>query len=298
MKSILNKLKKTNSSSKQQLVEIDSNAKLFELLHKALVGFLAKEMGEEMNLSTDASHVLFYTAISSTEQFSKNDGLFFHYTFKLLEWCENEQDISQEIDQLDASEQMKRAITNVYQKHQQDIERLINLSKPKAPAISQKEWEIYRDAMYASSQEKFLLIDRYKLDENYNGSILTGHTILERHDIPICRQKMMNTFEQLGVSTTKLKSWLLVVSEAVTNVIKHAHSGSMMVIKEEQEVRVIIKDNGNGFPIRDLPNLVLLSGYSSKQSLGQGFTLMLKIVDQIRLYTDLNGSSMVLVMKL
>ncbi|GAA0465094.1 ATP-binding protein [Alkalibacillus silvisoli] len=296
MKSVISKLKNINKASKQQLIELDPNTRLIDLFNKTIIGFLAKEIGKEMNLSTEAAHVLYYSAISSGEEFSNNDGLFFDYAYKIVDWCERHKDVEAEINSLDASELMKQALITVYHKHKYDLNHLTVINKPNYE--ENQEWQIYREAMYAASQEKFLLISKQELDECYNGEILAAQTILDRQDIPICRQKTTQALESLQVNQTELRSWLLVVSEAVTNVLKHADSGSMVIINGEDEVRIIVKDNGRGYPIKELPNLILLSGFSTKQSLGQGFTLMMKIVDLISLYTDHNGSSIVLTKRL
>jgi anti-sigma regulatory factor (Ser/Thr protein kinase) len=91
-------------------------------------------------------------------------------------------------------------------------------------------------------------------------------------------------------------SWILVLSEAITNTIKHAELGKMTLVEsvEEEEIRFVIEDNGPGFPLKDLPKNTLLAGCSTKKSMGQGFTLMMKIAKQVILYTSPRGSTIIL----
>jgi len=64
--------------------------------------------------------------------------------------------------------------------------------------------------------------------------------------------------------------------------------------KKSGEMHFIIKDSGTGFELEDLPKAVLLSGFSTKGSMGQGFTIMRKICNKIQLFTTETGSTLIL----
>ena len=51
-----------------------------------------------------------------------------------------------------------------------------------------------------------------------------------------------------------------------------------------------ISDRGPGIRPEDLPASILLPGFSTKISLGMGYTLMLKLVDRVRLSTGPEGT--------
>ncbi|UHA60845.1 hypothetical protein KDJ21_003835 [Metabacillus litoralis] len=66
------------------------------------------------------------------------------------------------------------------------------------------------------------------------------------------------------------------------------------IYKKENILRIVVKDTGSGMRIDDIPKATLLSGYSSKISLGHGFSLMLKLMDQIKLATSSEGTTIVM----
>ncbi|WP_419879142.1 ATP-binding protein [Brevibacillus centrosporus] len=54
-------------------------------------------------------------------------------------------------------------------------------------------------------------------------------------------------------------SHLLVISEAITNILKHAQEGKMSIVSTDSMIHVVVEDNGPGFPLELLPNTKLLS---------------------------------------
>jgi anti-sigma regulatory factor (Ser/Thr protein kinase) len=74
-------------------------------------------------------------------------------------------------------------------------------------------------------------------------------------------------------------------AEAATNALKHAGSGSCQLFRRGGTVQVAVSDTGPGIDFRLLPKATLLPGFSSAQSLGMGFTIMLDLSDRILLAT-------------
>ncbi|MGG1557718.1 ATP-binding protein, partial [Geobacillus thermoleovorans] len=220
----------------------------------------------------------------------------------MLEWGENGQDIQQEIKELNETAIFTNAMLKAYDIYKDELFGRPAHScscQPKCNVrdIDEKKWEIYRDVMHAATQGKFLLVKEEEVGRLEQGTIICRAGIRSRSDIPKCRELAKQAFEALGVGPLALVSWLLAVSEAVTNVIKHAEWGEMSLIQDKasKELRLIVKDQGPGFPMKELPKMVLLSGYSTKKSLGQGFTLIMRIAQKVFLSTSSQGSVLVLV---
>ncbi|MET3683606.1 anti-sigma regulatory factor (Ser/Thr protein kinase) [Alkalibacillus flavidus] len=293
----LKKLKNAAFKPRQDIVEIDPQITLTELVDRTIVGFLAKEIANELNLSYNTSQITFYSAIATRHtQYLYENGTLLNYANQLVDWCREQKNVRKQVQKLDASDQMKQAIITVYDRVNIDLKHA--LTRDSRQIHHPREWEIYREAMYASSQHKFLLINRNELKDISTGEFLTSHYIYEHHDITLCRQKVAKSLEAFQLSDQEKQGWLLVVSEIATNVLKHAKSGHMMVVKDDDEIKVVIEDDGDGFNLKNLPNLILLSGFSTHRSLGQGFTLVMKIVDRFYLYTTPYGSSIILSKKL
>ncbi|MDO3409113.1 HD domain-containing phosphohydrolase [Saccharibacillus sp. CPCC 101409] len=81
----------------------------------------------------------------------------------------------------------------------------------------------------------------------------------------------------------------LAVSEAATNLLKHATGGEVTVLRSGDSLQVLIRDQGSGIPLHELPKTFLV-GYSSKRSLGRGFAVMYASAERVFLYTDRGGT--------
>lgn len=220
----------------------------------------------------------------------------------MLNWHEHKQDVAQKIEGLKQKNNIKNAMLKAYDVHKQDLflPSPLQVKQESVGSLDQKEnseWEIYRDVIFAATQGQFLLISEEEISKYETGNVFCEGTIKERSDIPVCRNYAKESLEQLGFDKVKSVSWLLVLSEAITNTIKHAEEGKMTLIDDEEnnEVRFFIKDKGPGFPLKELPRTTLLAGYSTKKSMGQGFTLMMKMAKQVLLCTSSEGSTIILI---
>ncbi|GAB7386701.1 hypothetical protein BSNK01_05370 [Bacillaceae bacterium] len=286
---------------------------LHEVLERALLAQMARKIGQALGWDKSASDALFCSAFLQEEpgRGTENerdpgrgeDKEILALAAAFVALLKRGEDAMERIRQTSFPSDCREKLEQIYA--QQLAEWRACLSSPLFSAKSDQEpgrsdsdeleWRIYRDVMYAVTQKKFLLIPKQTLPQYFQGRLMCQREIKERSCIPACREVARESLESLGIDPTVIRNWLLLISEAVTNVIKHAREGKMSVIDEEECVRVIVEDRGPGFPLRELPNLVLLAGYSTKKSLGQGFTLMLKMADQVLLATDGEGSALILV---
>ncbi|MEH7524302.1 ATP-binding protein, partial [Bacillus sp. JJ1503] len=213
---------------------------------------------------------------------------------QLLKWNDQQHDISQKVKELPLNSNLQNVLLKTYEIHKKDIFNGVTI----AP-INEKvdgEWEIYRDVINAATQGQFLLISEEEVNKYKKGIVLCESEIIGRKDIPICRNVAKERLEAHNFNKAKIMSWLLVLSEAITNIIKHAEQGKMTILesKESNEIRFVIEDKGPGFPLKELPKNTLLAGYSTKNSMGQGFTLMMKMAKQVLLFTTPKGSTLIL----
>jgi anti-sigma regulatory factor (Ser/Thr protein kinase) len=91
-----------------------------------------------------------------------------------------------------------------------------------------------------------------------------------------------------------LQGLLVAFSEGATNMLKHAGGGTYQVGKTDEKVQLILSDNGPGIDFRQLPKATLLPGFSTTQTLGFGFTLMMELTDRIFLSVTPDGTTLVL----
>lgn len=85
---------------------------------------------------------------------------------------------------------------------------------------------------------------------------------------------------------------VVAVGEAAGNAIKHGELGLARVRKDKNRLQIEVTDRGPGIRAEDLPASILQTGFSTKRSLGMGYSLMLELVDQIWLASQPGGTSL------
>jgi putative nucleotidyltransferase with HDIG domain len=153
---------------------------------------------------------------------------------------------------------------------------------------------LYRDVMFSVTNRKFVLLNKEELEEINNQTVVSTSPIEAKSDVPRCRQLVQELLTQLNIPSKISFQILLCTSEVVTNVLKHAQSGVMNVVLKDGKLQIVVQDKGSGIDLSELPKSTLLSGYSSKVSMGQGFNLMLKMLDGVKLFTNGEGTTVVL----
>lgn len=98
-----------------------------------------------------------------------------------------------------------------------------------------------------------------------------------------------------GLIDEQLELFMLGVGEAVTNAIKHAKDACVYAGTRNGSVWVAVTDKGSGIGSLVLPKAILRRGFSTKPSLGIGYSIMLDVSDNIYLSTGQEGTTVVLV---
>lgn len=108
------------------------------------------------------------------------------------------------------------------------------------------------------------------------------------------RQQLAHYLKSKGLKGDVLALFLTGVGEAMTNAIKHAQEGCVYAGKEGNCLWVAISDKGPGIETLSLPGATLLKGFSTKISMGMGYTIMLDVSDKVLLSTGHGGTTVVL----
>ena len=98
-----------------------------------------------------------------------------------------------------------------------------------------------------------------------------------------------------GISERSMDEFIIATGEAITNAIKHGTDARMYAGTGDGTVWVGVTDNGTGIDSLILPKAILRRGFSTKPSLGLGYSIMLEVADQLLLSTDSTGTRVVLV---
>ncbi|MEW4370064.1 HD domain-containing phosphohydrolase [Paenibacillus kandeliae] len=154
----------------------------------------------------------------------------------------------------------------------------------------------YRDVIRTLSQSKMDICLQQQEIESQLGERVAGMDIRTRADVSTSRTLVVEQVPDLlrQQFPKKLMSIKLAVSEGVTNLIKHAQQGKIEVFRKSGSLQIYITDHGSGIPLHELPKTILVSGYSSKSSLGKGFALMYVSADRVMLHTSPEGTAILL----
>ena len=117
----------------------------------------------------------------------------------------------------------------------------------------------------------------------------------EASEVARARRKVQEFCREHGLQGDRLQDFVVAVGEAVTNAIKHGNCGKVYVGDDDKTVWVAIPDEGSGIESLILPRAVLLRGFSTKPSLGLGYSIMLEVCDRILLCTGKTGTTVVLI---
>lgn len=153
---------------------------------------------------------------------------------------------------------------------------------------AEEKKRFYRDVIRAVSQDKFHLVDAKEIP-------LEGELVLEvpldnPMDDRAARKRLREVARELGMSKQQVGDLVLAVGEAATNAVKHANTGRCAVRVLPDRVVVRVSDKGKGIETENLPATILMAGFSTKVSMGMGYTLMMQLVDRIWLATGPEGT--------
>lgn len=159
------------------------------------------------------------------------------------------------------------------------------------------EFEDLRIGLKRVTGGAFLLISEEEYEAKYGGEKpLLELPIRQKEDVSRIRHAvdafLQKSFANWNGSTRQRA--LLALSEAVTNVVKHTPGGWMELYVEDEVPRFHIIDRGEGLPLSDFPYLFFVKGYTTSQSLGAGFSVLMQCAGKIELCTSKRGTKIVL----
>jgi anti-sigma regulatory factor (Ser/Thr protein kinase) len=122
----------------------------------------------------------------------------------------------------------------------------------------------------------------------------TVHPVTESSGIAAARRAGNTLAGTLGFNETMAGKTALVITEAATNILKHAGSGDILLRPLERDgtrgMEILAIDKGPGFANLDL---AMRDGMSTAGSYGVGLGAMQRVADEFDLYTDRNHGTVV-----
>lgn len=137
---------------------------------------------------------------------------------------------------------------------------------------------------------KFLLVDPDEVPRS--GTLLWEVDLKDERAFRELRDFVRRSAMAEGMGAERADDLVVAVGEAAGNAIKHAGSGVAQVRLDGDRIVVQVDDRGPGIRAEDLPASILQQGFSTKISLGMGYSLMLELVDLIWLASRPGGTTL------
>lgn len=155
----------------------------------------------------------------------------------------------------------------------------------------------YRNSILSVTNGKLEICERADIDRYIsNGFLITCVTTMQ--DVSMARRRTREFCNEHGLFGDRLDSFLNGVGEAVANAIKHGAKGTVFGGCEADAVWVAVTDKGNGIESLILPQATLGRGFSTKRSMGLGYTIILDVADHVLLNTGPNGTNVLMIKNL
>lgn len=161
--------------------------------------------------------------------------------------------------------------------------------------LRQKEIAVrqgYVDVLDAVTGGKLILTTDVELERWLGTPLLDLRPLESAECLSDARRAVADALPQLAFD--EKNSLILATSEALTNAVKHAGGGEYGVFQSGDCLQVLVRDFGPGIDFRTLPKATLVQGFSTTNTMGVGFTIMLEVADRVLLTTDASGTTVVL----
>ncbi|AVX30200.1 HDIG domain-containing protein [Carboxydocella thermautotrophica] len=142
---------------------------------------------------------------------------------------------------------------------------------------------IYQNFLKDTTGGKVLLLDEKEIEQFLKPLQCFAELPIENGlHLSWSRQLFSDWLGELGLDQVYQQTYQLVFSELVSNMLKHAEKGTIQWGRNSAgEIVLIANDQGQGFVLEKLPQSIMVSGFSTKKSLGWGLPFILEHCRQL-----------------
>ena len=173
--------------------------------------------------------------------------------------------------------------------HRKRAEQELEIARTRALESEVEKKRFYNEVLCALTMGKFHLCEAG--DVPLQGELVFDAALSPQGDYSEQRRIWRQAAVEAGMNPDDADDFVLAAGEAASNAIKHAVQGRVAIYRGEGCVIARVSDHGTGIRPQELPGAVLLPGYSTKMSLGMGYTMMLDLVDKVWLATGPEGTT-------
>ncbi len=163
--------------------------------------------------------------------------------------------------------------------------------------LEEYQWDFFSKTIESATEGKLRICTREEI-ERLAGYAMASFEIKSIKGLEVIRKEVTKIAEKAGMEEEKIFDFILCLSEAATNALKHAGGGTVSIHHINSSLLAVVTDHGPGIPAINLPEVMLKSGFSTASSLGMGYKTMLAAADKVYLYTGPQGTIVAIEMAL
>ena len=160
--------------------------------------------------------------------------------------------------------------------------------------VEAQKRKFYRDTILSVTDGKLDICDSARI-KPYLSNTQKEISVCDAAEVSSARKEVEEFCLDAGMDGERLSSYLVGIGEAITNAVKHGGEGQVYAGAADGEVWTAVSDKGEGIESLILPQATLQRGFSTKPSMGLGYSIMLEVADQVLLKTGRRGTTVVLV---
>lgn len=153
---------------------------------------------------------------------------------------------------------------------------------------------VYADVFGAVTGNRLVLLTLEEIEGTLGKPLTRRRTITKYEELAPARAHIARAVRRSMPQITRFNEFIVGVSEALTNAVKHTGGATYRAWSRDGTLQVTISDEGPGIDFKTLPSATLETGFSTKGSLGVGFTLMLELSNRVLLSTQPGKTLLVL----
>lgn len=160
-------------------------------------------------------------------------------------------------------------------------------------SVEEQKRQFYRETIQNVTQGKLNLVGSDEIEDYLDSAELTMN-VSSSADTTAARHEIIRFCAASGLGEDRRALFETAVGEAMTNAVKHANEGEVYAGARDHSIWVAISDNGPGISTLTLPGATLRTGFSTRASMGLGYSIMMEAADRILLCTGPQGTTVVL----
>ncbi len=151
----------------------------------------------------------------------------------------------------------------------------------------------YRETIKSVTDGKLEVCDPFEVEPYLNSADMTRQISVPQ-DVSISRAAAKAYLIDKGGHLDRFDTFMLGVGEAITNALRHADGGELFCGTYEDGFWVAVRDHGPGIDSLILSKATLMRGFSTRPSLGLGYSVILDSADRVLLSTGPQGTVVVM----